>query len=83
MSLFSRTRGRLAAAWLRWLLVAGLVLLYAGWIGYVIVADRPLDFYVYYMAAEAVARGESPYTIADEAWDELAADLGITNYTAP
>jgi hypothetical protein len=65
------------------LLLVGLVILYAGWLTYVIVADRPLDFYVYYMAAEATARGQSPYTISDPAWDALAADLGITNYTRP
>jgi len=65
------------------LLLAGLVILYAGWLTYVIAADRPLDFYVYYMAAEATARGQSPYTISDPAWDALAADLGITNYTRP
>lgn len=75
--------GLIDATWLRWLLVAGLVVLYVGWIGYVILADRPLDFNVYYMAAEATARGQSPYTISDGAWDELAKDLGITNYTRP
>jgi len=83
MRLTDRAREVLDAAWLRWLLLAGLLVLYAGWIGYVIVADRPLDFYVYYMAAEAAARGESPYTISDEAWDALASDLRITNYTRP
>ncbi|MDY6875938.1 MAG: glycosyltransferase family 87 protein [Chloroflexota bacterium] len=69
--------------WLRWLLVAALVVLYAGWLAYVIQADRPLDFYVYYMAAEIIARGDSPYTISDPAWDALASDLDITNYTRP
>lgn len=69
---------RLAA----WVLVL-LVLLYAGWLAYVIAADRPLDFYVYYMAAETFARGGSAYTISDAEWDALASNLGITNYTRP
>lgn len=65
------------------LLLAAIVILDAGWLAYVIAADRPLDFYVYYMAAEVVARGASPYTISDSEWDALAVDLGITNYTRP
>ena len=65
-----------------WVLVL-LVLLYAGWLTYVIAADRPLDFYVYYMAAETFARGGSAYSISDAEWDALASNLGITNYTRP
>ena len=72
-------RSRLLTA----LLLAALVILYGGWLAYVIVADRPLDFYVYYMAAETFARGGSAYTISDAGWDALASDLGITNYTRP
>lgn len=65
-----------------WALVI-LVLLYAGWLAYVIAADRPLDFYVYYMAAETFARGGSAYSISDAEWDALASNLGIANYTRP
>ena len=83
MKLTDRVGRLLDAGWIRWLLVAGLIALYAGWLGYVILADRPLDFYVYYMAAEATARGQSPYTITQAEWDALAADLGISNYTGP
>jgi len=83
MSLNDRLSALAQAPWLRWLLVAALVVLYAGWLTYVITTDRPLDFYVYYMAAETIARGDSPYTISDPAWDALASDLGITNYTRP
>ncbi len=84
MSLADHLLSTLAQArWLRWLLMAALVVLYTGWLTYVTMADRPLDFYVYYMAAETIARGDSPYTISDTAWDALASDLGITNYTRP
>jgi hypothetical protein len=37
--------------WRRWLLVMALVLLYSGWTSYVVSQDKPLDFYVYYIAA--------------------------------
>jgi hypothetical protein len=76
------------ARWLRWLLVAALVMLYVFWIGYVVSRDKPLDFYVYYMAAGAFLRGQNAYEIADRnpsdpAWDNLAAEMGVTNYTRP
>jgi hypothetical protein len=83
MSLTDRLSTLAQAHWLRWVLIAALVILYAGWLIYVTTANRPLDFYVYYMAAETIARGDSPYTISDTAWDALASDLGITNYTRP
>jgi len=65
------------------LMLAALAILYAAWLTYVITADRPLDFYVYYMAAETFARGGNAYTISDAAWDKLASELSITNYTRP
>jgi len=70
------------APWLRWVLVMALVALYAGWIGYVVSRDKPLDFYVYYLA-EASLRGQNAYEISDLAWDSLATDMGIINYTRP
>lgn len=66
-----------------YVLSAALIVLYTGWISYVIIADRPLDFYVYYLAAEEFARGGNAYTITNPAWDSLAAELDITNYTRP
>ena len=60
-----------------------LLVVYASWLTYTILADRPLDFYVYYLASETVARGNSPYTITDANWDALASELGISNYTRP
>jgi hypothetical protein len=67
----------------RWLLVAVLGILYTGWIGYVIGQDKPLDFYVYYLAAGAFLRGQNAYEISDPAWDNLAVEMGVTNYTRP
>ncbi len=70
---------RRVALWL----TAGLAVLYAGWLTYVIRADRPLDFYVYYLAAETFARGGNAYSVPDSVWDGTAAELGISNYTRP
>lgn len=67
----------------RWLLLAALVVLYTGWIGYVVSRDKPLDFYVYYLAAGAFLRGQNAYEISAPAWDDLAAEMGVTNYTRP
>ena len=70
-----------------WLLLLALVLLYMGWIGYVVSRDKPLDFYVYYIAAYGFAKGEDIYSaigpVGKLVWDRLAAELGITNYTLP
>ncbi len=66
-----------------WLLLAALLVLYGGWIAYGIVADRPLDFYVYLITAKIYALGGDPYTITPAEWDATAAEMGITNYTWP
>ncbi len=75
---FQVTPSRLTA-----IIFVAIAIIYTGWLAYVIRADRPLDFYVYYLAAEATARDQNPYTITLEAWNDLAADLSITNYTSP
>jgi hypothetical protein len=61
----------------------GLILIYSGWLTYAISADRPLDFYVYYLAAEIFATGGDAYTISKESWNTIAAELGITNFAYP
>ena len=78
------------ASWLRWLLVAALVLLYAGWIGYVVIRDKPVDFYTYYIAAYGFHRGKDIYQVTPgfkgatrTLWAELAQELRITNYAIP
>ena len=49
--------------------------------------NRFEDFNVYYIAAEAYARGQDPYALSDAypspQWDALARDLGITRYAKP
>jgi len=45
--------------------------------------DAPLDFSVYYMAADLVDRGRSPYAVDRDDWDRLAESLGIERYAWP
>lgn len=54
-------------------LLAALVVAFGGWIGWAVATHQPLDYAVYYVAGTAVARGESPYTLAKPAWRALAA----------
>ncbi len=67
--------------WLWLLFILGL-LFYAAWTGFVVVTDRPLDYYVYVIAADAFAHGENIYVLPDS-YDLIAGRLGITNYTQP
>lgn len=66
---------------LNWLLVAALIVLYTGWIGYVMVRDKPCDFYLYYLAAYGFFRGEDVYGEVD--WARLAQERHVTNYAPP
>lgn len=68
-------------AWLQGLLVAGLGVLYGSWIGYAIIRDKPCDFYLYYLAAYGFAHGADVY--GSVPWEQLARQLGITNYAPP
>jgi len=67
------------------LLVAAIILLYAGWTGYVIWRDKCLDFYVYYLAAYGFAHKVDMYAMGDSraVWASLAQELGVRNYTMP
>ena len=48
-----------------------------------LVLDSALDFYVYYLAADLIAGDRSPYTVAQETWDRLAAAHDIGFYAWP
>ncbi|NJP07570.1 MAG: DUF2029 domain-containing protein [Chloroflexaceae bacterium] len=67
----------------RWLVgsVVLTVLWYAAWSVFVVYTDRPLDYYVYVIAADVLGRGENIYQLTDYA--PIAERLGITNYTSP
>lgn len=65
----------------RWLLVTALIVLYTAWIGYVIVHDKPCDFYLYYLAAYGFSHGKDVYGEVD--WARLAQETHVTNYAPP
>jgi hypothetical protein len=70
-------------------LLLPLLLLYLGWIGYVLRHDKPLDFYLYYIASAGFAQGVDIYSLgADygqkgDEWAVLARQVGVTNYAPP
>jgi len=67
----------------RWLLLAALVTLYAGWVGYVVSRDKPVDFNLYYMAAYGFAHGHDVYGADTALWGQLAQETHIANYAPP
>jgi len=71
------------ARWLRWLLLAALVILYVGWIEYVIRYNKPVDFYVYYSAGLAFCRGHNVYELDAEAWGNLGGFPGVPDDIIP
>ena len=80
----------LRVCWLRRALLAALVILYLGWIGYQVAVRRKLyDFNLYYVAAAAFRDDIDVYALVPDYsttnkayWDELAAHYGIV-YIAP
>ena len=80
-------RGRLAdrlstlvqAPWLRWLLVAGLVVLYTGWIGYVIHYNKTIDFYVYYTGGLIARQGLDVFELTNREYADLGGFPGYSD----
>ncbi|MFQ6100790.1 MAG: glycosyltransferase family 87 protein [Anaerolineae bacterium] len=90
MSLTDRLSTWAQARWLRWLLVAALVMLYTGWIGYQVVRNELYDFNLYYIAAAGFRQGVDIYALAREytganqpRWAELAVQHGVEYYAPP
>ncbi len=90
MNLTLRLTTVLEARWMRWLLVAGLVVLYTGWIAYEVVRDRLYDFNIYYIAAAAFNDDVDVYSLVVDytgankpRWAALAAEYGIEYYAPP
>ena len=78
------------ARWVRWLLVAALVTLYAGWIGHQVTRNKLYDFNLYYVAARGFRNGVDIYALASDytgvnspQWAELAAQYGVEHYAPP
>lgn len=69
--------------WLRLVLVAGLVVLYAGWTGYIIYRNKPVDFYVYYSGGLAVRQGKNIFELGPQEWIDLGGFPGIPDQDVP
>ncbi len=67
--------------WLRRLLVLALVLLYSGWTSYILSRDKPIDFYLYYLAAYGFAHGYDVY--GNVSWAQLAQQTHVPDYAPP
>jgi hypothetical protein len=68
-------------------LLVALVVAFGAAIAWAHSDNRFEDFNVYFIAADAFARGQDPYAISDAypspRWDALAHDLGITRFAKP
>jgi hypothetical protein len=65
------------------LLITILVLVYAGWIGYVLTRNKPVDFYVYYSGGLAVRQGKNLFDLTLEEWIALGGFPGIADKDVP
>jgi len=60
-----------------------LVLVYAGWISYVITRNKPVDFYVYYSGGLAVRQGKNLFDLTLDEWIDLGGFPGIADEDVP
>lgn len=56
---------------------------YMGFTGYVVLHDKPEDYYIYLVSSHALLNGENVYTMPASAYDRIAAQLGIVTHTGP
>ena len=68
--------------WLTGITIIGL-LLYMGFMGYVIYNDKPLDYYMFVISAHALANGENIYALPASTYERIASQLGIVTKTTP
>jgi hypothetical protein len=79
-----------APGWVSRVLLALLVLLYVGWIGYQYARDKLYHFNLYYIAAQGFLRGVDVYSLAQgyggtnaAQWKALAEESGVVHYAPP
>ncbi len=68
---------------LAWMLTLVLAAFYGARTARVVAEDRPVDFYLYLMAAKGVAAGEDVYGAGGEDWKRLAEETGVPVYAPP
>ena len=60
------------------------LVLYTIWISYLVIYDKPADFYAYYLAANGFAHSKDIYgAYGTDIWIQLAQESGISNYAPP
>jgi hypothetical protein len=57
--------------------------LYMGFTGFVVLRDKPADYYIYLVSSHALVNGENVYTMSISAYDRIAEQLGIVTHTGP
>jgi len=68
--------------WLIGITVMGVVL-YMGFMGFVVLNDRCTDYYIYLISAYALGNGENVYTLPASAFEAIAGQLGIVTQVGP
>lgn len=65
------------------LAIFALLAVEAGWAIAVVVANKGTDFYLYYLAAEALKRGWDVYSLGSAEWRGLAIEVNVPHYAPP
>lgn len=69
--------------YIRWLALLAFLAVQVGWVAAVVAANKGTDFYVYYLAAEALKRGRNIYELDFYTWQSLATQMGVPHYSFP
>lgn len=65
------------------LVVLAFLVAEAGWAAAVVMANKGTDFYLYYLAAEALKRGRDIYSLDATEWQRLAMEVNVPHYAPP
>lgn len=65
------------------LVILAFLVVEAGWATAVVIANKGTDFYLYYLAAEALKRDWDIYNLDVTEWQQLANEVGVPHYAPP
>lgn len=65
------------------LTVLAFLIVQIGWATAVVMANKGMDFYLYYLAANALRQRQDIYTLDAADWQHLAAKAGVPHYVTP
>ncbi len=66
-----------------WLALLAFLVVQVGWMIAVVGANKGTDFYVYYLAAEALKRGWNVYELDFSTWQSLATQMDVPHHSFP